>query len=163
MQMPEVSRRKFIAGIGIGVTGLAVVQAETGKIPIASTAHAASHETGGQLTLHAIDTYFGQTHADLQIDLSKQDDSGKYQLIKTVMTVERGRTENPVLEPGEMDNGRYELLMHLDDYFNRLAPNIPSPPFLTKVPIRFGVYDAAQNFHVPILFSPWSYSYYRGS
>jgi 5-hydroxyisourate hydrolase len=31
------------------------------------------------------------------------------------------------------------------------------------VPIRFSVYDASQRYHVPILFNPWSYSYYRGS
>jgi len=163
IKISQLDRRGFFARLGIGAAGLVAFKAVTGHAPFASKAYAASDATGGQLTLHAIDTYFGQTRADLKIDLSIQNNSGEYELIKSVMTVERGRTENPVLEPSELKNGRYELLLHLDEYFGRLASDIPSPPFLGKVPIRFGVYDASQNFHVPILFSPWNYSYYRGS
>jgi 5-hydroxyisourate hydrolase len=29
--------------------------------------------------------------------------------------------------------------------------------------LRFGVADASQHFHVPLLLSPYSYSTYRGS
>jgi len=36
-------------------------------------------------------------------------------------------------------------------------------PFLDEVVIAFGIADAAQNYHVPLLVSPWSYSTYRGS
>ena len=37
------------------------------------------------------------------------------------------------------------------------------PPFLTSIPIRFGIADADGHYHVPLLVSPWSYSTYRGS
>lgn len=123
-------------------------------------ARAAQHEP--RLTLHAIDTYFGQTRAGMQIDLSILE-GDNYRLIKTVKTVERGRTKAPLLVGDELKVGRYELLMHFDDYFSMLDVDLPEPAFLRKVPIRFGVADASQRYHVPILFSPWSYSYYRGS
>jgi len=29
--------------------------------------------------------------------------------------------------------------------------------------LRFGIADAGQRYHVPLLVSPWSYSTYRGS
>ncbi|WP_323764166.1 hydroxyisourate hydrolase [Marinovum sp.] len=163
MEKPDINRRSVLKGIGVGATGLAVLQAASGQEPLASRAHAAEHASGGKLTLHAIDTYYGQTRAGLQIDLSMQDEEGTYKLVKTVETVERGRTEAPLLEPGELNNGRFELLLHFDDYYQRLEAPLPTPPFLAKVPIRFGVFDAAENFHVPILFNPWNYSYYRGS
>jgi 5-hydroxyisourate hydrolase len=35
--------------------------------------------------------------------------------------------------------------------------------FLDEVPIRFGVPDAGQHYHVPLLISPFGYSTYRGS
>jgi 5-hydroxyisourate hydrolase len=38
-----------------------------------------------------------------------------------------------------------------------------TPPFLGRVPIRFGVADAHAHYHVPLLVSPWAYSTYRGS
>ena len=37
------------------------------------------------------------------------------------------------------------------------------PKFLDLVPVRFGIADAAANYHVPLLVSPWAYSTYRGS
>jgi 5-hydroxyisourate hydrolase len=40
---------------------------------------------------------------------------------------------------------------------------LPDPPFIDEVVIRFGVADPAQSYHVPLLVSPWSYSTYRGS
>jgi 5-hydroxyisourate hydrolase len=35
--------------------------------------------------------------------------------------------------------------------------------FLDEIPIRFGVPDASQHYHVPLLISPFAYSTYRGS
>ena len=35
--------------------------------------------------------------------------------------------------------------------------------FLDQIPIRFGVPDAGQHYHVPLLISPFAYSTYRGS
>jgi len=40
---------------------------------------------------------------------------------------------------------------------------VPDPPFLGRVPVRFGIADASAHYHVPLLASPWSYSTYRGS
>jgi 5-hydroxyisourate hydrolase-like protein (transthyretin family) len=31
------------------------------------------------------------------------------------------------------------------------------------VPVRFGVVEPEAHLHVPLLFTPWSYSTYRGS
>jgi 5-hydroxyisourate hydrolase len=38
-----------------------------------------------------------------------------------------------------------------------------SPSFLTEVPVRFRIVNPAENYHIPLLVSPWSYSTYRGS
>ena len=35
--------------------------------------------------------------------------------------------------------------------------------FLDRVPLDFGIADAASHYHVPLLASPWAYSTYRGS
>jgi 5-hydroxyisourate hydrolase len=53
--------------------------------------------------------------------------------------------------------------MHLDEYFARVGAKLPQPSFLSKVPLRFVITDASQRVHLPVLFSPWGYSYYRGS
>lgn len=62
-----------------------------------------------------------------------------------------------------MRSGQYTLTFHVAEYFRSLGVQLPEPPFLEEVVIKFGVADPAQNYHVPLLVSPWSYSTYRGS
>ena len=115
-----------------------------------------------RLTLHAIDTYHGATGAGLKVDLSRFEGE-RWQAIKSVQAVAGGRPADPLLLGDEYRQGRYEVLLHLDDYFERMGTKLPNPPFLSKVPLRFVIQDAAQRVHLAALFSPWSYSYYRGS
>jgi hypothetical protein len=60
-------------------------------------------------------------------------------------------------------SGHVALLMHVEAYFAALGVILPSPNFLSRVPIRFRIRDASQRYHLPVLFTPWGYSYYRGS
>jgi len=59
--------------------------------------------------------------------------------------------------------GRYRLTFHVAEYFRSLGAKLPEPPFIDEVVIAFGVADPGQDYHVPLLVSPWSYSTYRGS
>ncbi|BBI63886.1 hypothetical protein HSBAA_51920 [Vreelandella sulfidaeris] len=43
------------------------------------------------------------------------------------------------------------------------ALKLTSRAFLDVIPLRFGVADASQHYHVPLLLSPYGYSTYRGS
>ena len=67
------------------------------------------------------------------------------------------------LEGAALDVGRYSLTFHVAAYFRALGHELAEPPFLDEVVIAFGIADAGQNYHVPLLVSPWSYSTYRGS
>ncbi len=49
------------------------------------------------------------------------------------------------------------------EHFRGKGLQLPDPPFLDCVPLRFGIADASAHYHVPLLCSPWSYSTYRGS
>jgi 5-hydroxyisourate hydrolase len=74
-----------------------------------------------------------------------------------------GRCPGPLLEGAALCVGRYSLTFHVAAYFRSLGLELAEPPFLDEVVIAFGIADAAQNYHVPLLVSPWSYSTYRGS
>lgn len=159
-------RRDFLAAaLAVGATAVGATAVAAPRSAKAQTVGFPMGVTGpGRLTLHAIDTFFGVTGAGLQIDLNVRDgESDEYRLVKTVFTVAGGRTATPVLIGEEFKTGRYELMLHLDNYFLQRSAQLPTPNFLNKVPLRFTVYDPNQNFHVPVLFSPWGYSYYRGS
>ena len=115
-----------------------------------------------RLTLHAIDNFHGTPGAGMVCDLALHDGDG-YRPIKTVTTAPNGRTAEPLLVDEAFKAGRYELVMHVEAYFAGLGVKLPTPNFLGLVPIRFRIRDASQRYHLPVLFTPWGYSYYRGS
>ncbi|MEU6658827.1 hydroxyisourate hydrolase [Streptomyces sp. NPDC046821] len=165
------SRRKALgAGLVLGSAAIApMVYAAPSSA--ASVEAAAAGAAAGKakdpavvpsLTMHAIDTYRGATEAGLRADLSYFE-NGRYRLIGKYETLAGGRPKDPLLLQDELKAGRYEITLHLGEYFSNLGSRLPQPSYLDDVPIRFTVADAAQHYHVAILFSPWNYSYYRGS
>jgi 5-hydroxyisourate hydrolase len=117
----------------------------------------------GKLSTHALDIQQGHPAGSLLIKLYRLDGNESRVLIKTVVTHADGRTDAPLLGPDEMEVGCYELVFAVGDYFARLGVAISSPPFLDEVPVRFAIADASLAYHIPLLFSPWAYSTYRGS
>ena len=84
-------------------------------------------------------------------------------LLKQSVTNADGRCDAPLLSGDEMAPGCYELVFAAGDYFARQGAVLPEPKFIDRVTIAFGIADAAQNYHVPLVVSPWAYSTYRGS
>jgi 5-hydroxyisourate hydrolase len=118
----------------------------------------------GKLSTHVLDTAHGKPAADVRIELWQLRGDGE-KLLKTVRTNTDGRTDQPLLDASSIEVGTYELLFFIGEYFQArgtLAAQ-SDPRFLDIIPIRFGIADAAANYHVPLLVSPWSYSTYRGS
>lgn len=116
----------------------------------------------GKLTTHVLDVAAGVPAAGLRIELHALAASGARSLAD-VRTNEDGRTAAPLLAAAAMRAGRFELTFHVADYFRVRRVPVSEPPFLDEVVVRFGIADAEQNYHVPLLVAPWSYATYRGS
>jgi 5-hydroxyisourate hydrolase len=118
----------------------------------------------GKLTTHVLDTAHGCPAANVAVELWFVDaQSGQKTLLKTIATNNDGRTDAPLLSDQEFKIGIYELVFVVHDYFAQFWDNLPNPPFLSRIPLQFGIADLAAHYHVPLLVSPWSYSTYRGS
>ena len=115
-----------------------------------------------KLSTHVLDTVHGRPAAGMRVELWHRD-GAELKLLKTVTTNADGRTEKPLLAAGEMEQGTYDLVFYVGDYFAAHTPDAPAIPFLDRVPVRFGIADTAASYHVPLLCSPWAYSTYRGS
>jgi 5-hydroxyisourate hydrolase len=116
----------------------------------------------GRLTTHVLDTALGKPAAGLKIMLYKI--SGQsHRKIAEVVTNADGRTDAPMLVGKTMAEGKYELVFCAGDYLRASGQGIGEVLFLDEIPIRFGIPDASQHYHVPLLLSPFAYSTYRGS
>ena len=116
----------------------------------------------GRLTTHVIDTASGRPAAGLRIDLYRRDGDSRTQVL-SVVTNDDGRVDAPLMEGGDMAAGRYEIVFQAAAYLRTAGTALPEVPFLDEIVIAFGIDNPDQHYHVPLLFSPYGYSTYRGS
>ncbi|BEV16561.1 hydroxyisourate hydrolase [Herbaspirillum sp. DW155] len=116
----------------------------------------------GKLSTHVLDITKGKPGAGVKLALYAVEAGGKT-LLKNAVTNSDGRCDVPLLEGDAFRPGKYELVFAAGDYFAQQGVSLPEPRFIDEVVIAFGVADASQNYHVPLVVSPWAYSTYRGS
>ena len=114
-----------------------------------------------KLTTHVLDIYSGKPGAGIKVELYYLNNNNKEKK-NTVTLNQDGRADKPLLEGENFLNGKYELVFFIGDYFKTLSKS-DKLTFLDDVVIRFGISNSKENYHVPLLVSPWSYSTYRGS
>ena len=113
----------------------------------------------GKLTTHILDTSIGTPAKEVEIKLYKRNDSS-LKLINSAKTNEDGRCNEPLLSGDLFEEGCYEIEFNIGHYY---ATKDIDCPFLKDVVIRFYISNSDENYHVPLLISPFSYSTYRGS
>ena len=113
----------------------------------------------GRLTTHALDLARGAPAGGLAIEVRRVYSDGSGDVLLRTHTNSDGRTDEPLVAPGDLERGRYEIVFAVGAYHDRSGAR----GFLDEVPVRFEITDPAADHHVPLLFTPWSYSVYRGS
>jgi 5-hydroxyisourate hydrolase len=115
----------------------------------------------GFLTTHVLDTSKGCPASDLTIRLFSVDGQHLTEIAEMI-TNEDGRTDSPILPADIFRTGEYQLVFVAGDYLRRQGHD-DDILFLDEVIVRFGIQNADQHYHVPLLLSPYGYSTYRGS
>lgn len=116
----------------------------------------------GRLSTHVLDTARGKPAAGVGITLYRITGQSHRKLVEAVTNAD-GRTDAPLLQGNGLKAGSYELVFHAGAYLRASGQAGAGPLFLDEIPIRFGIADADQHYHVPLLLSPFGYSTYRGS
>lgn len=115
------------------------------------------------LSTHVLDTMHGTPAAGMHGALYTTH-AEQATLVKRFVLNADGRTpDGPLYDSASLRTGTYRLVFDVADYFKARGVVLPEPHFLNRVSLDFGVADAQQHYHVPLLVSPWSYSTYRGS
>ena len=114
----------------------------------------------GRLTTHILDTANGVPAAGVAVRLFALGEERELRAYS--VTNDDGRTEQPPVQDESLTTGTYELEFDIGEYFRSNGIESSDPAFLDTVVIRVSLRDD-ENYHVPLLASPWSYSTYRGS
>jgi 5-hydroxyisourate hydrolase len=116
----------------------------------------------GYASLHVLDGYHGRPGGGMTVDLHREVD-GAWQHVKTLKTLPNGRSDGPLLSEDEYETGRYQVLLHIGDYFAEHGARTSEPPYLTVVPLHLNFAELEGHYHVPVTVSPWGYTHFRGS
>ena len=114
-----------------------------------------------KLTTHVLDVYSGKPGRGIKVDLYHIKNNKKEKLNSVILNND-GRADKPLIEGSIFKAGQYALIFFVWDYFKKIT-EVPKIPFLDDVVVKFGISNAKEHYHVPLLVSPWSYSTYRGS
>ena len=112
------------------------------------------------LSTHVLNTAWGVPAENLKIELKRLIPDAKN--LGRFATNSDGRVSETMLPPDEAILGTYEISFYAGDYLKSAGLSLPEHPFLNVIPIQFGISDDT-HYHVPLLFSPFGFSTYRGS
>ena len=114
-----------------------------------------------KLTTHVLDVFSGKPGRGIKVELFFLDGDSREKITSIILN-DDGRSDKPLVEKDKFKNGKYELIFYVGDYFKKIT-KLDQLQFLDDVVVRFGISNNKENYHVPLLVSPWSYSTYRGS
>ncbi|MCG2626068.1 2-oxo-4-hydroxy-4-carboxy-5-ureidoimidazoline decarboxylase [Bradyrhizobium sp. WYCCWR 13023] len=117
----------------------------------------------GRLSTHVLDNHMGKPAPGIAVELVELAALGENRVIARGVTNADGRTDQPLIGGRPLPIGRYELRFNVGKYYAERNVQLPDPPFLDEIPLRFAISEPEGHYHVPLLVTPWSYSTYRGS
>ncbi|MFG5120746.1 2-oxo-4-hydroxy-4-carboxy-5-ureidoimidazoline decarboxylase [Methylorubrum sp. POS3] len=150
---PEAERRVAEAEV-MRIAAIRLDALVTGEGPLRTT---------GRISTHVLDTVAGRPAAGVAVELVEIVSATEAVPVARAVTNADGRTDAPLIGGRPVPMATYELRFALGDHFRRLGLDLPEPPFLDIVPLRFGVGEPEGHYHVPLVATPWSYQTYRGS
>lgn len=141
--VPAAGRRRLLR-IGAASVALAALD----RVP------AALAQAVGGLEVHALDATAGKPAGGLTVELFFVTTEPALKIHQTATKTDGQAT----LIDGAIRTGRYELRFAVGDYFRRRGVQPGTPSFLEIVPIRLHLAERNRRYHVPVVFTPWSYT-----
>ena len=164
----DASRRRFaLQSIALGggfcsQVGTQAAGEQAATVPNQTTGPVQQDGLSPRLTMHALDTWHGTPAAGMRVDMFRIEE-GQSRHLQTVTLAASGRSEPPLLIGDAYRTGIYELLLHVDEYFAARKAEPASAAVLVEDSAALSRDRSTQRIHLPVLFGPWSYNYYRGS
>jgi len=116
----------------------------------------------GYLTTHVLDTANGCPGTGIAV-VVRRIEAGHATTLTETVTNDDGRCDDALIAGDAFTAGQYEIVFSVGAYFADKREALDEPAFIDDVVIRFGVAQADEHYHVPLLVSPYGYSTYRGS
>lgn len=123
----------------------------------ASSAFAAGSHT---ISVHVLDQTHGRPAPMVGVTLEEKAPKGEtWNVVARAATDDHGRIASLLPKDQPLHKGIYRVTFATGDWYAAHG----KPTFFPSVTVTFQVDDAAQNYHIPLLLSPFGYATYRGN
>jgi len=112
------------------------------------------------ISVHVVDVANGVVARGMRVQVFSLDAEGELVMEGTVGN--NGLVED-LDRPDHIPLGRYELRLHVAEYYRERGTTLPEPPFVDVQVFHFGLSDDTQHYHLPVKLSPWGMSLFRGA
>lgn len=109
----------------------------------------------GGISIHAVDVASGRPATGLRVEIWRIEPERRPLADGRLGTT--GVLVDPIVQGAGVEPGIYEVLFHVGEFF---AEN---DGFLTVAPFRFSITNVEEHFHLPLKFTRWGYSLFRGT
>lgn len=107
------------------------------------------------LSVHAVDVAAGRPAAGMRVEVFRL--APERRLLAEGRLGVAGALDHPVART-RLEPGLHEVLFHIGEFLGTAGTG-----FLEVAPVRFRIVDPDQHYHLPLKFTAWGYSVFRGS
>ncbi len=111
-----------------------------------------------EISTHILDTSQGRPATGVEVTLS-QWNGNRWKTLSTAVTDKHGRITDFLQGAKHGEQGLYRLQFATEKYFSALNTEALYP----WVDVVFGIKDANEKYHIPLLLSGHGYTTYRGT
>lgn len=109
----------------------------------------------GGISIHAVDVASGRPAKGLRVEIWRI--APERRLLADGRLSSTGVLVDPIVQGAGVEPSLYEVLFHVGEFFAEREG------FLTVIPFRFSIKDVEEHFHLPLKFTRWGYSLFRGA
>ena len=110
----------------------------------------------GGISVHAVDVASGRPAQGLQVEIWRLGPS-RARIAEGLIGAD-GQLDHPVTRGVGVESGEHEVLFHLGEFYGDAGTG-----FLTVTPFRFRIEKIDEHFHLPMKFTRWGYTLFRGA
>ncbi|WP_406855490.1 hydroxyisourate hydrolase [Alsobacter sp. KACC 23698] len=117
----------------------------------------------GGISLHGVDIAKGVPATGLFVELYAcgSADAERRKVAEGALGP-HGALDHPVVRGEGVEAGPYECLFHLGDWMRANGYSEAEAGFMNVLPFRFVVTRIDEHYHLPLKFTPWGVSLFRG-
>ena len=115
----------------------------------------------GGISVHAVDVAAGRPAEGLGIRLFRIEAGGR-RLVAEGRAGPTGALDHPVARGEDASAGVYEAEFAIGDFYRAQGAAVVEPPFIDVAVFRFGVAIESEHYHLPLKFTAWGFSLFRG-